>query len=140
MGRPKKKPVDWRGQVGLGVGEKVRLVEPEGSVLERTQELMSKWGGVHVMRNTVGFVKKGGRGITYGLGRGSSDIVAIVAPYGRWLCVETKRGDGGKLSPEQDRWLRWMRTYGAVVGVVDKAEDVIPLIEAARKPFDGAWK
>ena len=140
MGLPKKAPVDWRGQVGMNVGEKAKRVEPEGSVLERTQELMSKWGGVHVMRNTVGFIKKGSRGITYGLGKGSSDIVAIVAPYGRWLCVETKRGDGGKLEPHQERWLRWMRQYGAVVGVIDKPEDVIPLIEQARSANDGAWK
>lgn len=133
----RKVHTDWRGQVGLDVGEKRRKAEPEASVLERTQEIMSKWGGVYVMRNTVGFVRKGKRGITYGLAKGSSDLVAIVAPYGRWLCVETKRGDGGKLEPHQERWLRWMKTYGAVTGVIDNPNDVIALIEEARQPWTG---
>jgi hypothetical protein len=137
MGRPAKKPVDWRGQVTLGVGEKVRRAEPEASVLQRVQEALWVAGGVHVMRNTVGFVKKGQRGIKYGLGVGSSDVVAIVAPFGRWLCIETKRGKGGVVEPEQEAWLAKMKTYGAVVGVCRSPEEALVLVEEARRPWNG---
>lgn len=138
MARPKK-AIDFTGQVHLAVGSKVVPVEPERSVLARTIEMLQKYGGVHVMRNNVGLYKKGRHWIRYGLGNGSSDVVAIVAPYGRWLCVETKRGKGGKLEPEQERWLSWMRTYGAVTGVITNPSDVIALVDEARRPFDGAW-
>lgn len=139
MGRPKKVPVDFTGQAHLAVGARVVPVEPESSVLSRTIELLQRYGGVHVMRNTVGFIRKGQRGITYGLGKGSSDVVAIVAPYGRWLCIETKRGKGGRFEDGQEKWLEMVRLYGAVSGAITRPEDAIPLIEEARRPFKGAW-
>ncbi len=139
MGRPKKAPVDWRGQAHLAVGSKVVPVEPESSVLSRTIQLLQRYGGVHVMRNTVGVDRRRGGFIKYGLGKGSSDIVAIVAPYGRWLCIETKRGKGGRREPEQEQWLQWMKTYGAVTGVVTDPNDVLALVDEARRPFEKAW-
>jgi hypothetical protein len=139
MGRPKRPPTDFTGQVHLAVGSKVVPIEPERSVLARTIELMQRYGGVYVMRNTVGAIRKGQRFISYGLGKGSSDVVAIVAPYGRWLCVEAKRGKGGRYEDGQEEWLAKVRLYGAVSGTVRKPEDVIPLIEEARRPFKGAW-
>src|SRR5262245_52685275 len=103
----------------------LRRLEPESSVLRRVQEALWACGGVHVMRNNVGAIRKGKRYIKYGLGVGSADIVAIVAPHGRWLCVETKRAKGGKATEEQARWLEVMRRYGAVAGICRTPEEAL---------------
>lgn len=136
--RARKRPaVDWRGQAHLDVGARVVPVEPEASVLQRVQEALWAFGGVLVMRNTVGATRAGRRYITYGLGVGSADIVAIVAPYGRWLCIETKRPKGAKATDEQEAWLRKVRAYGAVAGVCRSPEEAIALVYEARRPPPG---
>lgn len=129
------------GRVAVVAREKLRLYvespsvagETEASVLEKVTMALKTCGGVHVMRNTVGAVKKGGRYIRYGLEVGSADIVAIVAPHGRWLCIETKRPKGYEATEAQEKWLRTMRGYGAVVGVCRTAEEALRLVELARK-------
>lgn len=130
----KRKPdVEWTGQVVMAVvGKKKAKVEPESSVLKRVTELLWTLGGIEVMRNRIGFDRRACR--HYGLGTGSSDIVCIVAPFGRWLCVETKRGDGGVVSNDQETWLAKMRTYGAVAGVAITNEEVLALVALARQP------
>jgi len=133
--RKKRSPEDWRGQIGMGVGEQKRRVEPEASVLARVKEALWAVGGVHVMRNSVGGVKKGSRFIRYGLEPSSSDLVAIVAPYGRWLCIECKNSAGGNgvEEVEQAKWLAKMRTYGAVAGFCTTPEQALALVEEARR-------
>jgi hypothetical protein len=133
-GRKKKPPEDWRGQIGMGVGERLRGAEPESSVLQKVTEALWAQGGVEVMRNNVGAIKKGRRYIKYGLGKGSSDLVCIVAPYGRWLCIETKRPKGGVVDEDQRKWLAKMKTYGAIVAVCTSPDEVRALVEQARRP------
>jgi hypothetical protein len=102
--------------------------EKEASVLKKVLETLSLCGGVEVVRNNTG---RRGR-VRFGLGKGSPDIVAAVAPYGRWLCIETKRPKGGEVSIDQLKWLdRWARV-GAVVAVVTDPEEVFALVERAR--------
>lgn len=105
-------------------------VEPESSVLRRVQEALWAYGGVHVMRNNVG---RRGR-VSFGLEVGSADLICVVAPHGRLLCVETKRPKGATASDAQTRWLEKMRRYGAVAGVCRTPEEAIALVEEARKP------
>jgi hypothetical protein len=106
-------------------------VESEASVLERVTSALERCEGVKVMRNRIGFDKRAMR--FYGLGTGSSDVVACVAPLGRWVCCETKRPKGGRVSEEQEKWLEEMRKLGAVVGVCTSPEEAIALVEEARK-------
>lgn len=109
------------------------LDETEASVLRKVLEALWAYGGVEVMRNTVGCVRKGQRFIRYGLGVGSSDIVCCVAPYGRWLCLEVKRPKDSETTEAQLRWLAKLRAYGAVAAVVHSVEEIGPLVELARK-------
>lgn len=132
-GEPK---TDSRGQSLMPHAPKKERVESEASVLARVKQTLEAHG-VCVLRNTVGFTLYMGRGITYGLGKGSADLVCIVPPLGRWLCVETKRPKGGKLTPEQEKWLADVRRFGAVSGVATCPEEALELLAEARKPAVG---
>lgn len=109
-----------------------RDAEGEASVLKKVKHALETCGGVYVMRNNVGAGKRKGFYVKYGLDVGSADLVAIVAPYGRWLCVETKRPKGNEATEAQEKWLRKMRGYGAVVGVCRTAEEALRLVQIAR--------
>lgn len=109
------------------------LDESESSVLRKVHDALAACGGVHVMRNNVGTARRGRCHIRYGLEVGSADVVAIVAPYGRWLCIETKRPKNKDAETHQLKWLDKMRRYGAVCAVVRSPEEVFPLVELARK-------
>lgn len=106
-----------------------RSEELESSVLKRVLLALRTCGGVEAYRNNVG---RRGR-VTFGLEVGSADIVAIVAPHGRWLCVETKRPKNAVVAERQEKWLRKMVAYGAVAGVCTTPEEAIALVELARR-------
>ena len=120
---------EWTGQICMVPPKK--KVEPEASVLGRVTRALERCPGVIVMRNRIGFDKRAQR--HYGLGTGSSDLVAIVAPYGRWLCIETKREKGGRVSGEQKAWLTTMRGMGAVADVCVTPEHALLLVVEARR-------
>lgn len=86
------------------------------------------------MRNRAGAVRKSRGMIRFGLEVGSADLVCIVAPHGRWLCIETKRPKNSKTAEAQTKWLEKMRTYGAVAGVCKTVEEALALVELARVP------
>lgn len=133
MSRCKKPREDWTGQRLMAHAP----VESESSVQGRIVETLSRCGNVHVMRNNVGAIKKGPRYIKYGLGVGSSDIVAIVGPSGRWLCLEVKRPEKSKTDPErleaQRKWRARMAELGAVVGEVRTVDEALDLLQQARR-------
>jgi hypothetical protein len=137
MSRARKVKEDWKGQTLMPHAPKSGRIESEASVTKRVLEALWAVGGVHVMRNNVGAVKKAGRYIKYGLEKSSSDLVCIVAPYGRWLCIELKRGDGGNGVEEVDQrvWLEKMRRYGAVADFCTSPERALELVELARLPW-----
>jgi hypothetical protein len=139
--RKAKAPAEtWTGQTLMPHAPKSGRVESEASVLKRVMEALWAAGGVEVMRNNVGGVSKSGRFIRYGLGKSSSDLVCIVAPYGRWLCLEVKRGDGGNGVEEEDQrvWLTKMRNFGAVADFCTTPERALELVAEARK--EPTWK
>jgi len=122
---------DYRGQVEMDHAPR-RRVEPEASVLDRITTALQAAGGCKIMRNSCGLARHGQRVVRYGLERGSSDLVAIVAPAGRWLCVEVKRADG-RVDPAQAAWLDEMRALGAVAGVCRSPEEALCLLAEARR-------
>lgn len=134
MRRARKVAEAWNGQVLMPHAPKSGRVESEASVVKRCLEAIRAAGGVHAMRNNVGAIKKGGRFIRYGLEKGSSDYCCIVAPWGRWLCLEFKRGDGGDPTEKQIAWLAKMRNYGAVADFCSSPERALELLAEARLP------
>lgn len=134
--RARKVKEDWRGQTLMPHAPKKGRVEPEASVLDRVMRALEACPGVKVMRNRIGFDRRAMR--HYGLGTGSSDVLCIVAPYGRALWIETKRGDGGKVSDEQEAWIEEQRALGCVADVCVTPEHALLLVVEARKPWAGA--
>lgn len=133
--RAKRVKTEWTGQVPMPHASGVVPIEPEASVLARVRKALEIAGGVHVMRNNVGAFKLArGRFFRAGLGKGSSDLVCIVAPYGRWLCIETKRPKKSEMRDGQVEWLQLMRNYGAVAGVCTTPEQALELLKQARRP------
>jgi hypothetical protein len=83
--------------------------------------------GVVAWRNSVG--SRGFR--KFGLGTGSADIIAVVAPYGRFVGIETKAADG-ILSEPQYYWGLSVRECGGIYGVAYSVAEARNLIHQAR--------
>ncbi len=129
---PPPRDVDWKGQKHMPFS-KAKGIEPERSVLERVLTALRSQPGVWAMRNTVGGTRTVGGYVTYGLGTGSPDIVAIVAPHGRWVCCEVKRPKASEPTEEQLEWIARARSLGAVAGVCRSPEEALALVEEARR-------
>lgn len=136
MQRKKKIATDFRGQVVMDHLPPRARVESEASLKLRVTVALATAGAL-VFRNNVGAIKKGARWIVYGLGKGSADLVCMVPPYGRWLCVELKRQKYGLISEDQKKWIDTVRRYGAVAGVVRSPEEALELLAQARLPVVG---
>lgn len=90
--------------------------------------------------NPVGYDRE--KRITYGLCKGSLDIVVIqnilIRPehVGKTIGVfhiwDTKTGDYGRLSPEQKDFSRTITRFGGVAGVIREIDDVDYLLNLWR--------
>ena len=70
--------------------------------------------------------------VPYGLGKGSPDLVGILAPLGRWLCLEVK-ADEGDVDPEQVKCHAIWRRFGALIFVVRTVDEARAALEEARR-------
>ena len=117
----------WRNSVGAGV-----IIEPSKLI-----SILSKAG----LAAAIKFVRSLST-FKFGLCNGSSDLVAIVAPMGRWLVLEIKEEDwrpakSGKLfkhEEEQRQWIALVRKFGGVGGFVTCEAQAMELVEEARRP------
>lgn len=69
--------------------------------------------------------------IRTGLALGSSDLVGILRPDGRWFCLEVKTGEGTS-KPHQLMWHELIRSMGGFVAEVDSEEAAIAALARAR--------
>lgn len=92
---------------------------------------------VRLWRNNVGILKDSrGIPVSYGLLKGSADLIGIVAPYGRLLSIEVKRpGHRHRATPEQVTWCDIIIRFGGVAGIVESVEEALELVAEARKGF-----
>lgn len=138
MGQPRvKAKVSTTGQMGFGYVPGPKLIERESSLQERIRLAVSA-AGVLLFRNNVGLASYKGQKVRYGLGKGSADLVGVAGPHGRFIALEIKRAKGGKVSRDQERWLKWVRLYGGVSGVVRSVDEALKLVEEARQPVGWA--
>ena len=89
-----------------------------------------------LFKNSVGharFVNDDGREYTvpYGLGKGSPDLVGILAPSGRWFCLELKV-PGEDATDEQQKVHDVWRRFGALVYAVHSVDEARAGLEDAR--------
>lgn len=68
----------------------------------------------------------------FGLAKGSADLVGILAPSGRWFCLEVKTRTGAS-SPDQVQWQALARSKGAFVAVVRSPEEARSALDRARR-------
>lgn len=62
--------------------------------------------------------------IHYGVGKtGGTDLVSVVRGTGQAMFLEVKT-ETGRITPEQQRFLRAIQSVGALAGVVHSADDV----------------
>lgn len=78
-------------------------------------------------------------GIPDGTGRpmrcgpvGMSDLIGILAPQGRWICLEVKTGKG-KLRPDQVLWIDLIRRRGGFAAEVRSVEEARDALSRARR-------
>ena len=89
--------------------------------------------GCKVWRNNVGALpNRNGRLVSYGLCKGSADIIGI-CPDGIMLAVEVKTKTG-RTPPDQDRFLALIRQMGGRAGVARSAAEAVALASGQRAP------
>ena len=89
--------------------------------------------GVWVSRNTVGVGRYATGGIvSYGLGKGSADILCVVSPRGRAVWLEVKSATG-RQTPEQATFQARQEALGAVYRVCRSVKEALDAIEEARR-------
>jgi hypothetical protein len=67
-----------------------------------------------------------------GLGLGTSDLICIVPPHGRFLGIEVKR-PGAHPNDNQKRWLAVVRQFGGITGVARNVTEALALVDEARQ-------
>lgn len=82
-------------------------------------------------RNSAGVADIGGRKQRFGLTRGASDLLGILAPFGRFVALEVKT-PRGRLSLEQELFLDLVRKRGGFAAVVHSAEEALSALNRAR--------
>jgi hypothetical protein len=105
----------------------------ESAVLRDVLAMLALEPDLAVWRqNTGALPDPSGRLIRFGLCIGSSDIIGILAPTGRFLAIEVKR-PGEKPTKLQTLFLAAIRRWGGFATVVHSAIDVHSAIERARR-------
>ncbi len=98
----------------------------ESDVQRSIRQALGLVPGLACWRNNTGvYFDKRNVPIRYGLCVGSSDLIGLY--QGRFLALEVKR-PGGKLSPDQERFLALVTKLGGVAAVVHSAEEALACI------------
>lgn len=83
--------------------------------------------GIFCWRNNTGSCKQGNRYIRFGL-KGSADIIGLL-PDGRFLAVECKREEGGRLSDAQKKFAEKIRQNKGIYIVANSLDNLIEKIK-----------
>jgi len=108
---------------------------PESVVLGDCLRYLDRIGVYHWRNSTGAVLIRPGRFMQFGK-VGSSDILAVLPPNGRLLCVECK-SKRGVLSPEQIQFLADVRELGAFAIVVHDWKELDQSLRAAGYVTDG---
>lgn len=75
------------------------------------------------------------RALFTGLGLGTSDLICVVPPIGRFLGIEVKRPGyaPSRVSDNQRSWLAAVRKFGGVSGIATSVTEALALVREARE-------
>jgi hypothetical protein len=95
-----------------------------------------KFRRIYCWSNPSGAVRiRPGKFMSFGK-KGSSDIIGLLAPGGKFLAVETKAPDG-RLSPEQREFLEAVKQQGGLAVIARSWADVDRALREAGYASDG---
>lgn len=104
-------------------------VKSEANIQQEIRLALSEIGCLVWRNNTGAYKDKTGRLITYGLCKGSSDLIGI-APDARFLAVEVKK-EGGRVRSEQLLFIEAVRRAGGIAGICRSADEAVKLVKDA---------
>lgn len=96
----------------------------EGELMNSIRAALNVIPNVRFFRNNTGVDTQ--RGIRYGLGVGSADLIGLVA--GRFVALEVKT-PSGRVSPDQTRWLDAVACLGGVSAVVRSVDEAMSVVD-----------
>ncbi len=75
------------------------------------------------------------RALFTGLGLGTSDLICVVPPIGRFLGIEVKRPGyaPSRVNDNQRKWLAVVRKFGGVSGIATDVAEALALVHEARQ-------
>lgn len=116
----------------------------ESDILAEVMAAIGSFGDLWIARNNNGaLINEHGRPVVFGLGPGTPDIMGVFCvqtdgePLGVAVGIEVKR-PGEKLSPDQVRAHKVLRSFGARVFTVYSAADAVAAVEMLRAEFPRA--
>jgi hypothetical protein len=120
----------------------VRREKLESEIQRRIEAEIGAEPDLLLFKNSVGlarYVDGDGKEfrVPYGLGTGSPDLVGILAPWGRWFCLEVKV-PGEEPRPEQVKSHAVWRRFGAYIRSVTSPEEARAALEDARADLRSA--
>ena len=95
----------------------------ETNILKECLMALSKAGVMAWRNNTGALPDSNGRWVSYGLCKGSSDIIGI-APGGVFIAIECKAANG-RVRPEQQTFIDNIRRMGGRAGVARSADEAV---------------
>jgi hypothetical protein len=110
--------------------------KPEASIQREIEAEIGAEPDLLLFKNSVGlarYVTDDGKEfrVPYGLGIGSPDLVGILAPFGRWLCLEIKV-PGEVAEPHQEKSHAVWRKFGAFIRTVSSPAEARAALDEAR--------
>jgi len=100
----------------------------EREIVRRIRETLNAIPDVRFFRNNCGVDTT--RGVRYGLGVGSADLIGLVA--GKFVALECKTMKG-RLSDDQRLWMAAVRRLGGVAEVVRSVEEALAVVQRVRE-------
>lgn len=102
----------------------------ETALMRQIRAAVSNTGRATLWRNNVGLDAE--RGVAYGLGKGSADLVGFVHATGRFFALEVKT-PVGRIRPEQKVWVNHVTAHGGYAAFVRSVDDALKALEDASR-------
>lgn len=105
---------------------------PESAILADIRAALGRRSDLRIWRNNTGRLRDDtGRLVQFGLAKGSSDLIGILAPSGRMFALEVKN-DRGHATDEQIWFIEIIRRFGGFGAFVRSVEDAEKAIVRAK--------